>query len=176
MLDVGLHLSGTFAQAVGIGGHGTQAHEIESLALYLLDDDGENVLLSLAVFGQEDQACSVVSLFRYWDSLQEDKLMWNLQHDSSSIASLAVCSLGTSVSHVLQHLERVVNQFMAFVSMDVDHHAYTAGVVLVVGAVKSLSLDSFFCHSYCCLLDVLIFCLLISVAKLQQNNGTNNKK
>ena len=45
-------------------------HQLQPFALYLLDDDAEDILLALLVLWQENQARSVFSLLGYWNALQ----------------------------------------------------------------------------------------------------------
>ena len=62
--------------------------------------------------------------------------MRNLHHDARTITCLVAC-FGSSVLHVLQHLQCVVHQLMALATMNVDHHAHTTSVMLVGLAVQS---------------------------------------
>ncbi len=105
-------------------------HQLQSFALYLLCHHRENLLLSLLIFGQEDKSCAIPALFGHRDALQQDEFMRNLQHDACSVACL-ITRLGTSVFHVLQHFQCVVNKFVALASVNVYHHAHAAGIVLV---------------------------------------------
>ena len=75
--------------------------------------------------------------------------MRDLQHDAGTVSCFTIGSLCTSVAHVLQHFERVIYQFVAFVSVDVDHHAHAASVVLILGIIESLPFQSFFFHAKC---------------------------
>ena len=63
--------------------------------------------------------------------------MRDLQHDTCSVAGLVVCALSASVLHVFQDAKRAVHQLVRFVAMDVDDHAYAAGIVLVGGIIES---------------------------------------
>ena len=68
--------------------------------------------------------------------MEENKFVGDLQHDARAVAGLAVCTFGTAVFHIFQHLERAVYEFVAFVAMDIDNHAHAARVVFIVGAVE----------------------------------------
>ena len=105
-------------------------HELQSLALYLLDHDVQNPVLQLLVSRKKHQTCSVTSLFGYGNALQQNKLVWNLNHYASTITCL-VTSLGSTVLHVLQHTQSVIHQLMTLASMYVHYHAYAARIVLV---------------------------------------------
>ena len=104
--------------------------QFEAFAFYLLDHDVQNLVLQLLVSRKKHQACSVTSLFGYGNALQQNKLVWNLNHYASTITCL-VTSLGSTVLHVLQHAQSVIHQLMTLASMYVHHHAYAARVVLV---------------------------------------------
>ena len=73
--------------------------------------------------------------------------MGYLQHDTGTVASL-VARLGTTMLHVLQHLQGVVDQLMALPAMNVDNHSHAAGVMLVRLPVQPffLNLNLAFCH------------------------------
>ena len=103
LLDVGLHRAGALAQAVGVRRHRPQVHQRQSLALYLLDDDGQDVLLPRGILRQEHESRAIVPLFGNGNALQQDELVRNLQHDARTVARLPVGALGPAVAHVLQH-------------------------------------------------------------------------
>ena len=115
-------------------------HQLQTLALNLLNHDGENLLLTGLILRQENQTSTVFSLFGYRDALKKNKLVWNLQQDAGSVAGLAVSALGATMSQILQHFQCIVNQLMTFTSVDIHHHTYAARVVLVGTVVQSISL------------------------------------
>ena len=106
-------------------------HQLQTLALYLLDHHRQNLLLCRLVLGQEHHARAVLSFLGHGDALQQNELVGYLEHDARSVARL-VARLGTAVLHVLQHLQGVVHQLVALAAVDVHHHAHTAGVVLIL--------------------------------------------
>ena len=106
-------------------------HQLQSLALYLLDHHRENLLLLLLLLWQKNQPRAVLSLLWHWNTLQQNELVRNLQHDACTVACL-VARLGPSVLHVLQYAQCLVHQFVALASVDVHHHAYAACVVLIL--------------------------------------------
>ena len=81
--------------------------------------------------GQENESCSVFSLLRDRYALQEYELVGNLQHDAGAVASLVVCTFCSTVAHVLQYLQGRIHQFVGFVSVDIDYHAYSACIMFV---------------------------------------------
>ena len=64
--------------------------------------------------------------------------MGNLEHDTCSVASLVVGTFSTAVSHVLKHLQRIVNQLVALVSVNVNHHTDSTCVVFIGGIIQSI--------------------------------------
>ena len=70
LLDGGLHLSGSLPQYFRRSRHRAKVHQLQALALDLFYHHAENLLLSLFLFGQEHQSCSVLTLFRYGNALQ----------------------------------------------------------------------------------------------------------
>ena len=137
LLDGRLHLPRRLAKHLRTGGYGAQMHQLQPLALYLLNHHAQDVLLLLFVLGHEHHSRAITSFFRHGDALQQDKLMRDLQHYSCAVARLVAC-FGTSMLHVLQHSQGLVNQLVALASMYVDHHAHTTCIVLVVGPVESV--------------------------------------
>ena len=63
--------------------------------------------------------------------------MRNLEHDARTIACAAVGTFGTTVTHVFQHFQCIVYQFMALVTMNVHYHTHAASVVLVGGVIQA---------------------------------------
>ena len=110
-------------------------HQLKSLALYLFYHHRENLLLRLFILGQKDQPGTVLSFFRHRNTLQQNKLMGNLDHDACTVARL-VARLGTSMLHVLQHLKCIVYQFVAFPAMNIHNHSHAACVVFIVRLVE----------------------------------------
>ncbi len=131
MLDGRLHPPCRLAEYLRTGGHCAQVHQLQALALYLLNHHRENLLLRRLVLGQEHESRAVLSLLWHGDALQQDELMRYLEQDTRAVARL-VARLGTTVLHVLQHLQRLVHQFVALAAVDVHHHAYATGVVLIL--------------------------------------------
>ena len=76
-------------------------HQGQALFLDLLQHNGEDAGLRGLRFGQEDQTGSVLTLLRDGNTLQQDKLMGNLYHDSCAITCLIIGTLCAAVTHVL---------------------------------------------------------------------------
>ena len=64
--------------------------------------------------------------------------MRNLQQYARAVARL-VAGLRATVLHVLKHPQGVVHQIVAFVTVDVNHHAHTTSVMLILGTIQSIS-------------------------------------
>ena len=146
LLDVGFGALCRLTQALGVGGHGAQMHQLQSLALYLLDHHAQYLLLLLRVFWQEHQSGAILSLLGNGYALEQDKLMGNLNHDARAVAVLA--DFRSAVPHVLQYLKRIVHQFVALVAVDVHYHSHTTGIMFIRFLVESsfLVLKFAFCH------------------------------
>ena len=74
-------------------------HQLQPLALNLLNHDAENLALCLLLFGQEYQTGAIFPLFGYGNALQQNELVGNLNHDARTVAILA--HLSTTVAHIL---------------------------------------------------------------------------
>ena len=61
-----------------------------------------------------------------------------LEQDAGAIPRLVVRPLCTTMFHVFQHLQCGIDQLMRLVAMNVDNHAYAAGIMLMLRAVKPL--------------------------------------
>ena len=121
----------SLTQTVRVGRHIAQVHQLQSLALNFLDHDRENILLFLLVLRQEDETRSVFSLLRHRDTLKKNKLMWNLEHDTGTVARLVISTLCTTMAHVLEYLQGVIDQLMTLVTVDIHHHTYATRIVLI---------------------------------------------
>ena len=139
LLDVGLHFTGTDTQGIRIGRDIAEVHEIEADTLDLLDNDGEDLLLSYRVLREEDQTGTVAALLGYRDTLEKDELVRNLKKDSCAVSGLVAC-LRPTVLHVLEHLQCVVNKLVRLCAMYIDNHSYSARIVLVGRCVQSLNI------------------------------------
>ncbi len=115
-------------------------HELQSLALDLLDHDGKNGLLTFLIFGQENQSCTVLALLRNWYTLKQYKLVGNLQQDARTVACLSVSALSATMAQVLEHFQGVVDKLVRLTAVDIHHHTYTARIVLIGAVVQSISL------------------------------------
>ena len=61
-----------------------------------------------------------------------------LQHNTCTVTRFVAC-LGTSVFHVLQHVQRLIHQFVALAAVYIYHHAHAARIVLVLALVESFA-------------------------------------
>ncbi len=87
-----------------------------------------------------------MSLLWYWNTLQQDELMWYLYQNTRAVTCL-VARLCATMLHVFQHFQGIVHQFVTLATIDVNHHTDTASVVLHIGSVQS-----FFHHIVICIL------------------------
>ena len=69
LFDVWLHLAGSHTQHLGVGRHCAQMHQLQALALNLLDHHAQYLLLCLLVLRQKNQTCAVLTLFGHGDTL-----------------------------------------------------------------------------------------------------------
>ena len=121
----------SLTQTVWVGRHIAEMHQLQSLALNFLNHDREDILLFLLVLRQEDETRSVFSLLRHRDTLKKNKLMWNLEHDTGTITRLVIGTLSTTMAHVFEYLQGVIDQLMTLVTVDIHHHTYATRIVLI---------------------------------------------
>ena len=121
-----------------ISGNVSQVHQRETFAFNFLDHDRQNLALLDFVLRKENKTSTVFSLFGYGDTLKQYKLVGYLKHYTRTITCTTVCTLSTSVAHVFKHLQRIVNQVVAFVTVDVNHHADATRIVFVFGIIQSI--------------------------------------
>ena len=113
-------------------------HQCQSLFLDLFDHDADDHRLLGCVFRQEYQPSSILALFGNGNALQQDEFVRNLNHDSCAITRLVVGTFSTTVAHVLQNLKGCFYDVVRFLSVDIDDHSDTTGVVLVSCVIQSL--------------------------------------
>ena len=109
-------------------------HQLQALALYLLNHHRKYFLLFLLLFGQKHQSRTIFPFLWYGNALQQNELMGYLQHDASTVTRL-VARLCSAVLHVLQHAQRLIHQLVALAAMYIHHHAHAACVVLILWLV-----------------------------------------
>ena len=63
--------------------------------------------------------------------------MGNLHKYSRTVSCFVSC-LRAAVLHILENLERIVNQFVALTPVDIYHHAHAAGIMFVSRGVEPL--------------------------------------
>ena len=137
LLDVGLRAQCALTKAFRIGGHLAHMHQLQPLALYLLDDNAQHLLLSLFILRQKHQTRAIFAFLRYGNTLQQNKLVRNLHHNACSVTVFT--NLCTTVPHILQHAQCVIHQLVTLPAMNVNHHTHTAGIVFILALIESLS-------------------------------------
>ena len=108
-----------------------------SFPFYFFNDDAQDMFLFLRIFGQENESCTIFTFFRYRDALQQDEFVWNLYHDTCTVARLVVGAFSSAVFHVFQHPQGRIHQFVRLASVQVHNHSHAAGIVLVRGVIES---------------------------------------
>ena len=124
-----------FAQDIAVNGYFTNVGKYKSHLGRLLTDNVQILVTKGLVLGQEYESCSVTKALRHRDTLQENKLVRYLECDSGSVARLVVGSLSTTVLHVLKQCKSAVNKLVCLSPLKVDHHTYTAGIMLILRVV-----------------------------------------
>ena len=109
-------------------------HQRQFLTLYFLYHHTKDGLLHLLVLREEHQSRTVMSLLRHRNPLQENEFMRYLDHDARPVARL-VAGFGSTMLHVLQYLQGIVDQFVTLVAMDIHNHAHAACVMFITALV-----------------------------------------
>ena len=117
LFDVRFRFSCALSQDICVHRHGAQVHQGEAFALHLFDDDAQDMFLFLRIFGQENESCTIFTFFGYRDALQQDEFVWNLYHDTCTVARLVVGAFCSAVFHVLQYSQGGVHQFVRLASV-----------------------------------------------------------
>jgi hypothetical protein len=73
-------------------------------------------------------------------TLNEEKLVRDLQHDAGSVARIALASAGAAVFHIFKYGKRIRNMLVGFVSLDVRNESNTTGIMFKRRIVQTLSL------------------------------------
>ena len=63
--------------------------------------------------------------------------MWNLEHDTGTITRLVIGTLSTTMAHILEDLQGVIDQLMTLVTVDIHHHTYATRIVFIGRTVQS---------------------------------------
>ena len=94
--------------------------------------------LRLFITRQEYHTRSVTSAFRQRNALKQNKFVRYLHGYAGSVAGFVIGAFGTSVLHILEHLQPLFDHIVTFHSVDIDYHADSAGIVFICGIVKSV--------------------------------------
>ena len=109
---------------------------MQPLAFCLFGHDGLYLALCLRLAWHEHKSGAIPATLGYRYALQQDKLVWNLQHDAGTIAILAY--FGSTVAHVFQHPQCVVNNLVTSVSVQIHNHANATRIVLILVLIKPI--------------------------------------
>jgi len=150
----------SLTQTVWIGRYIAEMHQLKSLTFNLFNHNREDILLFLLILRQEDKTCTIFSLFRYRDTLKKNKLMWNLEHDTGTITRLVIGTLSTTMAHILEDLQGVIDQLMTLVTVDIHHHTYATRIVFIGRTVQSFFHFLFVLYRLF-LTILLLICLLV---------------
>ena len=121
----------SLTQTVRVGRYIAEVHQLKSLTFNLFNHNREDILLFLLILRQEDETRTIFTFFRHWDTLKKNKLMWNLEHDTGTVARLVISTLCTTMAHVFEYLQGIIDQLMTLVTVDIHHHTYATRIVLI---------------------------------------------
>ena len=94
----------------------------------------------------EHQTGSVTPFFGHGYALKQDEFVRHLHHDAGAVACLGIGTLGASVNHMLQHLETLFHQPVAFNPFDIDQKPHAARIVFEAGVIQSSRINGCIRH------------------------------
>jgi hypothetical protein len=141
----------------GFGGAGNIAQHLvvdrdiapaEELLAFGADDVGIHLFAFLALDGiarQEDQSGSeFIGAGRQLDAqfaaLFAEKFFRQLHHDAGAVAGHLVAAAGAAVGQVDEDIQRLVDDIVGFLALEVHHATHAAGVVFKTRIVQPLRL------------------------------------
>jgi hypothetical protein len=125
------------------GRHRAPAEHVQPLGLDHLLEPLLDLPADRGVARQEDDAAAVLPRARQRDAgLAAHLVVEGVRHldqDAGAVARVDLRAAGAAVVEVLEHLDRLLDDAVRLVPLDVDHEPLAAGVVLVARVIQPLA-------------------------------------
>ena len=130
------------AEHAVVGGHGAPAEHVQAFGLHDLLEALFDLAADGGVARQEDDAAAVLAGGGQLDArLPADFVVEGVRHlqqDARAVARVDLGAAGTAMVQVLEHLDRLLEDPVGLVALDVDDEALAAGVMLEARVVQAL--------------------------------------
>ena len=148
--DSGHAGAGRLAQVVRVDGHLAPKEQRHAGLGTALLKHAAGILYALVVLREEQHGHAIVALCRQnltaLLSLFTEKVMRNLEQDASAIAGILLESRAAAVLQVDQNGQRVVQNLVMALTIDIGKRADAACIVVEFGAIKALLLSGICLH------------------------------
>lgn len=142
--------AGRLAQVVRVDGHLTPKEQRHAGLGAALLKHATGILYALVVLREEQHGHAIVALCRQnlaaLLSLFAEKVMRNLEQDSGAVAGVLLESGAAAVLQVDQNGQRIVQNLVMALAVDIGKRADAACIVVEFGAIKALLLSGICLH------------------------------
>ena len=148
--DVGHAGAGRLAQVVRVDGHLTPKEQRHAGLGAALLKHATGILYALVVLREEQHGHAIVALCRQnlaaLLSLFTEKVMRNLKQDAGAVAGVLLESRAAAVLQVDQNGQRIVQNLVMALTVDIGKRADATCIVIEFGAIKALLLSGICLH------------------------------
>lgn len=128
----------TFTENVTVDRDIASRQKLQSRVEYFTFEQVEKSSLRVFIFGQKNETRSITAFFWNRNTLQKNKLVRYLHHNTGTVAGIGIGTLGSTVVHVLEHLQSIFHDLMRFAPVDIYQQTYATGIVFVGRTIQSL--------------------------------------
>ncbi len=138
--DMWLYSTSGIAYHATIHRNITRRHERKTCHLDMTSHNLHALVTCRLIARQEQKTCTILSALRDWNTMQKDKLMRYLSHDTCTITTLTIGTLSTSVAHILENLQSILDNIVTLISINIYNKSHTACIMLKLWIIQTLRL------------------------------------
>ena len=132
LFHFGFDGQGGGADAVGVDGNFTIAEDFEAELFGAAREDVATFFFEPDIAGEEEHADAIFAIRgevdAEADAFVEEELVGCLDHDAGAITGVVLTTACTAVLHVLENGQRVGDDLMGFVALDIGNETDTARI------------------------------------------------
>ena len=121
------------ADAIGIDGHFAIAKDFKAEFFGTAGEDVAAFFLEADIAGEEEHTDAVLAEGGQMDAeayaFIEEELMGSLDHDAGTVTGVVLTAAGAAVFHVFEDRQRIGDDLVGFVALDICHEANATRIV-----------------------------------------------
>ena len=142
MLDPGLGRDGRIAQGLVVGRHFAIAQQFKAALVHIIVEQHAHLAAQVAVGRKEDHPNPILAerwqFKAHFPALVAKKSIGDLQEYARPIARIGLAATGAPVLHIGEHGQRILDQLVRLVAVQVGDEACTTGVFFELGHIQPL--------------------------------------